>query len=366
MSRPLRIAIEWRALSETPSHFALLRELSARCGHPILALLEPPCPAGNSGPIKTHPVRRRFRIHPTVSFLTGWKRPLETFQPDVFLGLEEPYSIQSPAFLRWARKYRVPLILLTCQNIERRLPFPFEHVERTVLAGASGLWCLNSEAEQRARRRGFRGVSRVIPLGTDLPARVTERAGPSETFTVGYVGRLAREKGVSDLIAAAARVGARVVVAGAGPEEGALRGLARRLGVSADWLGWRSGESLAEVYPLLDALALPSHTTPTWKEQFGRVLIEAMGTGVPVVGSDSGEIPRVIGEAGLIYPEGDIAALTERLGRLQHDRGLWKDLSKRGVERVRDRFTWERISGMLGELIEETLARAVSPEAKKG
>ena len=54
----------------------------------------------------------------------------------------------------------------------------------------------------------------------------------------------------------------------------------------------------------LDALVLPSESTPLWKEQFGHVLIEAMACGVPVVGSDSGAIPEVIGEAGLLFPGG--------------------------------------------------------------
>ena len=51
----------------------------------------------------------------------------------------------------------------------------------------------------------------------------------------------------------------------------------------------------------LHALVLPSRTTPRWKEQFGRVLIEAMACGVPPVGSDSGEIPHVIDDAGLVF-----------------------------------------------------------------
>ena len=62
----------------------------------------------------------------------------------------------------------------------------------------------------------------------------------------------------------------------------------------------------------LDVLVLPSLTTPSWKEQFGRVLQEAMACAIPVVGSDSGEIPHVIGDAGLVTPEGDAAALRRR------------------------------------------------------
>ena len=55
----------------------------------------------------------------------------------------------------------------------------------------------------------------------------------------------------------------------------------------------------------MDVLAAPSQTTPRWKEQFGRMLLEAMGTGVPVIASDSGEIPHVVADAGRVVPEAD-------------------------------------------------------------
>ena len=89
----------------------------------------------------------------------------------------------------------------------------------------------------------------------------------------------------------------------------------------------------------LDALALPSRTTASWKEQFGRVLIEAMSCGLPVVGSSSGEIPRVIGDGGLIYPEGDSAALAGALRRLADEPGLRAELGRRGRQRVLDCYT---------------------------
>ena len=89
----------------------------------------------------------------------------------------------------------------------------------------------------------------------------------------------------------------------------------------------------------LDALALPSRTTPTWKEQFGRILIEAMSCGVPVVGSSSGEIPQVGGDGGLIYPEGDVGALAAARRRLGDDAALRAELGRRGRARVLECYT---------------------------
>jgi glycosyltransferase involved in cell wall biosynthesis len=93
----------------------------------------------------------------------------------------------------------------------------------------------------------------------------------------------------------------------------------------------------------LDCLVLPSRTTARWKEQFGRVLVEAMACGVPVVGSSSGEIPRVIGDAGAVVPEGDAGALTRAVRALADDPAECAALGARGRARVLRDFTQEQI-----------------------
>ncbi|MGA0199206.1 MAG: glycosyltransferase, partial [Prochlorotrichaceae cyanobacterium] len=80
-------------------------------------------------------------------------------------------------------------------------------------------------------------------------------------------------------------------------------------------------------------------TAKGWKEQFGHVLIEAMACQVPVLGSDSGEIPRVIGEAGLIFPEGNVTALQECLVQLMDSPDLCRTLGQKGYDRVLEQYT---------------------------
>ena len=115
-------------------------------------------------------------------------------------------------------------------------------------------------------------------------------------FTIGYAGRLVESKGLLDLVAAVqAMEGEReLVLIGDGELKDRLR--AEKVGARAvrvlDGLGH---DDMPAAYAQLDVAVLPSHTTPTWKEQFGRVLVEALWCDVPVVGSDSGEIPWVIG-----------------------------------------------------------------------
>jgi glycosyltransferase involved in cell wall biosynthesis len=97
-------------------------------------------------------------------------------------------------------------------------------------------------------------------------------------------------------------------------------------------------------YQSLDALVLPSRSTPSWIEQFGRVLIEAMACGIPCVGSDSGEIPHVLGDAGLVFREGDSAALRDQLRRLAGDDGLRASLGSAGRDRVMARYTMSHVA----------------------
>jgi len=88
---------------------------------------------------------------------------------------------------------------------------------------------------------------------------------------------------------------------------------------------------------------------PNWKEQFGRVLIEAMACGVPVVGSDSGEIPEIVGSddeepGGRTFPEGNAEALAKILTEIYQDPALRHEFGVQGRERVIREFTQERIA----------------------
>ena len=131
-----------------------------------------------------------------------------------------------------------------------------------------------------------------------------------------------------------------------GPERDRLERQVRRLGL-ADQVsleGVIPSLRTPGFYRELDALVLPSRSRSNWVEQFGRVLIEAMACGVPVVGSDCGEIPNVVGDAGLIFPENDADSLRECLVRLMREADLWADLARRGRERVLAHFTQTQIA----------------------
>lgn len=85
----------------------------------------------------------------------------------------------------------------------------------------------------------------------------------------------------------------------------------------------------------MDLLCAPSESTPRWREQFGRMLIEAMACGVPVAASRSGEIPHVLGDAGLLLPERDAGAWASAIAALIADEAERRKLARAGAARVR-------------------------------
>jgi hypothetical protein len=107
----------------------------------------------------------------------------------------------------------------------------------------------------------------------------------------------------------------------------------------------------------MNVLVLPSLTTPGWVEFFGRVLVEAMACEVPVIGSDSGEIPNVIGDAGLIFHEGEADDLRDKLLLLAHDENLQLELAERGKKRAVEKYSWEQIAADTYEVYTSLMAK---------
>jgi glycosyltransferase involved in cell wall biosynthesis len=156
------------------------------------------------------------------------------------------------------------------------------------------------------------------------------------------------EKGV-DLLLRACAGGSEdwsLLIQGDGPERSRLAALATDLGVAArvHFLGRRPSTEMPAFYQALDVLVLPSVSRPNWIEQFGRVLVEAMACGVPVIGSTCGKIPHVIGDAGLVFFEGDVAALREALVALAADPPRRAGLAAAGRARVLAQFTQAQVA----------------------
>jgi glycosyltransferase involved in cell wall biosynthesis len=275
---------------------------------------------------------------------------LKQLRPDLVHIDEEPYNLATWLALRAARSIGARALFFSWQNLNRRYPLPFNLIERDVLSHANAAIVGNRAAVQVWRDKGYRGPIEVIPqFGVDPVVYAPQpRKQSTGQLVIGYAGRFVEEKGVDILLEATAGLDGnwRVDLIGGGPAQARLIDLARSLGIAdrVRFLPWVSSAHIADVYRSFDVLVLPSRSKPNWIEQFGRVLVEAMACGVPVVGSTCGEIPNVIGDAGLIFPEGDTAALRARLQRLHDQPDFRTDLAQRGRQRVLDHFTQAQIA----------------------
>jgi glycosyltransferase involved in cell wall biosynthesis len=218
----------------------------------------------------------------------------------------------------------------------------------------------SEEAARVLREKGFRSGITVVPqFGVDpdtfCPGEATR--GP---FTVGFLNRLIEAKGTAVAIDALASLPqeVRMTIVGDGPMDAGIReaALARGLNGRVEIKARVPSTDVPDLLRALDVVILPSLTTRNWKEQFGRVLIEAMACGVPVIGSDSGEIPNVIGDAGLIVPEGNATALADAIQTIRTDALLRADLAKRGRERVLQKFTHAHVAELTKAAYLETLS----------
>jgi len=265
---------------------------------------------------------------------------------------QEPWSFVTHHLILHLRAKKK--IVFTWENIYRRR-FLLGDMENAVLRHAAAIVAGNDGAREVVEAKGFRGPVFILPqfgVDTKLFKRVpAERT--SKDFVVGYAGRLVEAKGIFELLRAAALLDAELVMIGSGNEEKALVKLARKLRYEKlRLLGARPRGEMPLHYSGMDVFVLASKTTRKWKEQFGMALAEAMACGVAVVGSNSGAIPYVVGDAGLIVPEGDAAALADALLRLKMDKTLRDQLAQKARTRVLDHFSAEIVARRTLEIYE--------------
>jgi glycosyltransferase involved in cell wall biosynthesis len=285
------------------------------------------------------------------AYMRNPMRILRRLRPKLLLIEEESYSL---AALQWgmaATMSRVDFGVQAAETIDRSFPSLVQRGRGYVLRKAAFVVARSPAAQDLAIRWGARGEVALVPHAVPKWDGPAERK-PSGGFTVGYAGRLVPEKGLDDLLAAVAgmETSARLLLVGDGP----MRDQLERAAPWVEVLVGRRHEEMDQLFAEMDVLVLPSRTTATWEEQFGRVLVEALWCGTPVVGAESGQIPWVVATTGggRTYPEGNIGALSRILDALAADPLQRRALANQGHKVVRETFSTEAVattlSGVLG------------------
>jgi glycosyltransferase involved in cell wall biosynthesis len=293
--------------------------------------------------------------------LAGWEPEL------VFLD-EEPWSL---AALQTCLAFpRAKIWFFTKENLNKTIPWPFSSLEQWVYRRAAGAFVVSDEVEQVLRAKGFRGGIQQLHHSYD-PALFKARSAhekqhirdeygiPRNAVVIGYFGRLTLEKGVLDLAGALRTMAQEAELppwffccVGNGPAEPDTKRALSSLPADRHlMLGALNHDRVGRLLAVVDVLVLPSRTTRRWKEQFGRILVEAMACGAAVVGSDSGEIPHLIGRSGggLVFREGRASELAACLTRLLKEPALLEHYRTQGCSYVEHTLTHLRVARDLNE-----------------
>ncbi len=270
----------------------------------------------------------------THVLMRGVSRLIKDFRPDIIHCVLEPWSLTclqvlgSPSRARRRTKFGVQPCETKPEQGGAISRIIRGFLARRVLRRCDFFVGWSTAVVKAALRYGLDGrtvaVAPAVGVDTDLfrPAATGEKRtirgelgfNEPDDFLVGYVGRFVEEKGLLDLLAAMDRAALaeprlHLILLGAGPLETTLRAAA----AARPWMrlmGPRNQEQLSRFLRALDLFVLSSRTTDRWEEQFGLVLVEAMASGVPVIGTACGAIPEVLLDTGWIVTEGDISALS--------------------------------------------------------
>jgi glycosyltransferase involved in cell wall biosynthesis len=355
------------------------RWLIRKHGHEVQLICPPAWSEGGSDVRATEDPEFPVRILPLrgprhpILFWYGrreFRAVLRDFRPDVIDLHEEPYSLSVAAALRVIDQEApgTPVCVYTAQNIYKRYPPPIRQLEQRAIKRAAAAFPCSTEAGEVLRAKGFDGPVHVIPLGVTMPDSVIP-AGERE-LRVGFVGRLEPYKGTMVALEAFAEAckqnSAVLEFVGAGSQDAELRGAAEALGLG-ERVRFRGALPQAETLEMMGrfaVLVVPSLTTSTWKEQFGRVAAQAMAAGTPIIASDSGSLREVVEDAGLLVPENDVPALAAALRRLLEDASARQELAAKARARAAAHFTWERVAdacdAMYREMVREPAVREPS------
>jgi len=303
-----------------------------------------------------------FNFHNSVRIYSfGLLKILKNFKPDIIFVNNEPWSLTAfeVVLFRKILRLKSKLIIYTCENQIRQYPFPFNMIDKYVLKNTNLVLTitLNEGKAVLRKYKKFYGDVEYLPLSVDTQLFVRKKdinfkkslLGMDENeFVIGYVGRLVYEKGIHLIFYAVKDFdfNYKVLVIGSGPYKKNLETIAKKLGIDKKviFLEWIRYNQLPNYYNCMDVLVLPSLTTPNWKEQFGRVLIEAMSCEVAVIGSSSGEIPIVIGESVLVFKEGNVNDLKEKLIFLFKNCEMKERFEKKGRKRILENFDRELLN----------------------
>ncbi|HEX7336611.1 MAG TPA: glycosyltransferase [Gemmatimonadales bacterium] len=275
---------------------------------------------------------------------------LSDFRPDVVHVEEEPWTQPATLTLRMARKLGIPSTITTAESVSLSHTIGERLRRERSLRLATGVIGTTRLAMTLATRRRPTAPRLALPQMGVTPPPPNAR-DPHPGLAIGFVGRLVPERGLDLLFRACVGLAGKwsLSVVGTGPSQEELEQLAQRLGIAAriSWLGALPRQEVEQIWPKLDCVVLPSRTTERWVMTVGKAALHAMAHGVAVVGTDSGALPELVGDAGRIVPEEDVPGLAAILQEFYAERSECERLGSIGRRRVMEEFSDDAIARKL-------------------
>jgi len=302
-------------------------------------------------------------------FFSPLLKYLLNINPDVIHVEEEPYSLFSFQLMALTKIFlpKTKIVTFSWENIYyKKRPFPLSFFENFSLNTADYALPGNQDALNILRKKGFKKPMKIVPrYGINLnyfkktPLKKLKQKLKLKGKVIGFIGRLVVDKGIDTLMKAVSLLDKEytLVIIGRGPEKKNLVAYAKKLGIldNIRFIDTVEYSSIPQYMSTFDVFVLPSRSMPKWKEQFGHVIIEAMACEIPVIGSDSGEIPHVIAKAGLVFKENNYEELKDKL-QTSFKSNIKKSLIKKGLKRVKD-FSQEKTMQQFYEIYKEVLKK---------
>ena len=304
----------------------------------------------------------------------GLLRLVQGFQPDLIHvhSIWEPSLIGAKAACKLSRPY-----VVTTHGTWQLLAGGFgagpwlDRLRREVwvrhviwprlLRGAGAVIVLNALEEEDAVKAGV-PLSRIlrIPNAVDLDLFHPRDLGSTNGSRAGrlgptilFAGAMEENKGVFEALEAAALLraghpGVRWLFCGSGPDLERAKIQAGEIGLDgvAEFTGQVSRDKMPEIYRQADLVVVPSR-----EEAFATVLLEAMASGLPCVGTDVGGTPDIISDSqtGFLVPPGDSRALAQMAGWLVEHPQEAAGLGRAGRVRAEEEFAWPTVAGRIAE-----------------
>ncbi len=314
-------------------------------------LVTAPVIRNGSVPLHAYRMRAAMLVHQT--------------RPDIVYSHNEPYALSTFQWCRAAVKNNIPFGFFSCQNLVKRYPTPFCQGESWVYRNSRFAFPITQSVDQVHRQKGYQGASTIMPLGYDPSQYFATRdvrqrhLFSGDVVHLAFIGRVVEEKGLITLTRALSSLRElpwRLTIVGSGPFESEVRRAMDRYEIAdrVDWRGFVPHSEVAAFYENVDCLLLPSETRPNWKEQFGRVLVESMACGTPVIGSDSGEIPIIIGASGggWVFRESDADSCADTIRQMIGNRMERSEKAERGHRYVQQNYAIPALADRFADAIE--------------